>query len=296
MLVLNSVQAQDGGDYTVKVSNAVGSVLSNAATLTVVTPAPPTAPVIAQQPRSVWVNAGQSAVFAVNASGTGPLTYQWPKNGVAIAGAQSVIFEETSFSMTDHCALYAVTITNAVGSVTSQSVIARVSFLEALPVSDSPVCEQTLHSGQQPEIADASDGGTSYELAMKFTTNRSGVVTAIRHYKSPSEPAAGHVGKIWSASGTLLATVNFSSESVSGWQQASLSTPFPVQAGVVYVVSVNISTHYPGRVNGLASTLVRGNLSSVNDGASTLFGPPGVFPTLTYFNNNYFRDVVFVAD
>ena len=44
-------------------------------------------PTITQQPASVTVTAGQPASFTVAATGTAPITYQWQRNGVAIAGA-----------------------------------------------------------------------------------------------------------------------------------------------------------------------------------------------------------------
>src|SRR5580704_8479604 len=40
-------------------------------------------------PTSQTVMLGQTATFTVTASGSGPLTYQWYKNGVAISGATS---------------------------------------------------------------------------------------------------------------------------------------------------------------------------------------------------------------
>ncbi|MDB6171820.1 MAG: 3-carboxymuconate cyclase [Chthoniobacteraceae bacterium] len=66
------------------------------------------APVIALQPQSQQnVSADDQAVFQVNATGTGPLTYQWFKNGAAVQGA-------TGPSLT----VVAVTPTNA-GSYTA---------------------------------------------------------------------------------------------------------------------------------------------------------------------------------
>src|ERR1700730_17656314 len=41
------------------------------------------------QPANQTVMVGQTATFSVTASGTGPLSYQWFKNGVAISGATS---------------------------------------------------------------------------------------------------------------------------------------------------------------------------------------------------------------
>ena len=45
------------------------------------------APTITTQPVNQTVTAGQTATFGVVAGGTAPLSYQWQKNGVKIAGA-----------------------------------------------------------------------------------------------------------------------------------------------------------------------------------------------------------------
>src|SRR5580704_18027988 len=49
----------------------------------------PTAPAITTQPVSQTVSTGQIASFSVIATGTAPLSYQWQRNGVNIAGATS---------------------------------------------------------------------------------------------------------------------------------------------------------------------------------------------------------------
>src|SRR5262249_59589866 len=72
----------NAGSYTVPVTNAAGSVTSDPAMLTVITP-----PSIVTPPASQTVNAGATATFSVVASGTQPLTYQWRKNGANIPSA-----------------------------------------------------------------------------------------------------------------------------------------------------------------------------------------------------------------
>src|SRR5437762_793870 len=71
--------AADNGDlFTVVVTNAGGSVTSNAAALTVSSVL--VAPTITTHPASQTVSAGQRATFTVTAAGTAPLSYQWQKN------------------------------------------------------------------------------------------------------------------------------------------------------------------------------------------------------------------------
>ena len=76
---LNSGQA---GNYRVRVSNAAGSVFSDAASLIVQFP-----PFILSHPQAVTSIRDQSASFSVQAGGTAPFFYQWRFNGQNIVGA-----------------------------------------------------------------------------------------------------------------------------------------------------------------------------------------------------------------
>jgi hypothetical protein len=150
----------------------------------------------------------------------------------------------------------------------------------------------TLFTYQTPSITNASDG-VAYELGMKFQASSPGQITAIRYWKAPSETGT-HIGRIWSATGTLLASVTFSGETASGWQTQALTSPFTIEANTTYVVSVNANQYYVATSNGLATAVVTGSLSSVADGANGVFGNAGVFPTSSYHSTNYFRDLSFV--
>ena len=72
--------------YRVIVSNAAGTVISDTATLTVVTPP---APSIATQPAAKTVQEGGNISFNVVASGQGSLVYQWQFNEQNLPGATS---------------------------------------------------------------------------------------------------------------------------------------------------------------------------------------------------------------
>jgi pectate lyase len=112
-LSLQGVQADAAGSYTVTVTNAVGSVTSSPAVLTVITP-----PTITTQPASQTVNAGQPATFSVAASGTEPFNYQWQKNGADIAGANGPSLPVVNAQDGD-AGTYTVVVSNAAGSATS---------------------------------------------------------------------------------------------------------------------------------------------------------------------------------
>jgi hypothetical protein len=91
-------------------------VTSNEARLTVLF-----APIIIDQPRDVSVRAGRSATFRVTVSGTKPITFQWQKNGTDITGATAPRYVTPPTTADDNGAVFDVTITNSLGTVTSNN-------------------------------------------------------------------------------------------------------------------------------------------------------------------------------
>ena len=157
---------------------------------------------------------------------------------------------------------------------------------------------QTLLTNQAPTNPNASDG-VPYALGMKFKSAVAGKILAIRYYKAASDTGT-HVGKFWSSSGTLLTSVTFTGETASGWQEQALATPYSIAANTTYIVSVNVASNFPITYNAFppapAAPLSYGSLSVVNDGANGVFGAPTAFPTSSFQNSNYFRDVVFLPN
>jgi Domain of unknown function (DUF4082) len=150
----------------------------------------------------------------------------------------------------------------------------------------------SLYTTQAPAQPNYTDGaGVDWELGMRFTSDNSGTIQAIRYYKSPSETGT-HVGRIWSSTGQQLAMVTFTNEGASGWQQQALATPLTINAGTTYIVSVNTNSHYAVTPQGFASAISNGGLNAPV-GAGVYNDAAGAFPTLIYQNENYFRDVVF---
>ena len=126
-----TVASDSGSLFTVVVSNSAGSVTSSPATLTV-----RSAPRITTQPASQTVAAGQSATFSVTATGTAPITYQWRKNGVAIAGATAASYTTPATSFADNGAGFDVVLVNAVGTATSSS--AAMTVLSPPQITTQP--------------------------------------------------------------------------------------------------------------------------------------------------------------
>jgi beta-galactosidase len=94
---------------------------------------PTTAPTITTQPTSQSASVGSTATFTVTAGGSGPFTYQWLKNGVAITGATSASYTTPVLLSTDNGELYTVTIGNATGTVTSTAATLSVANYTIYP-------------------------------------------------------------------------------------------------------------------------------------------------------------------
>lgn len=119
-LSLGPLSLGQSGQYSVTVSNTLGSVTSPAAELTVMN-----APAITQDPQSQTGVGGGSVTLTVVATGAAPLSYQWRKNTVPISGATGSAFTLSNLQTTD-AGNYDVVAMNWVGSATSHVAILSV--------------------------------------------------------------------------------------------------------------------------------------------------------------------------
>ena len=135
------------------------------------------------------------------------------------------------------------------------------------------------------------------EIGMKFKSDNDGFITGVRFFKDATNTGT-HSGALWTANGTLLASVVFADETASGWQQATFSSAVPVTANTVYVISYHAPLgHYSvteqyfdqqvdnAPVHGLATT------ESAN-GVYTYSGSEA-FPSSTYRASNYWVDATY---
>ena len=151
-----------------------------------------------------------------------------------------------------------------------------------------------------PAVLEAADP-SSVELGVKFRSAVDGNITGIRFYKGAANTGT-HVGNLWTVDGTLLATVEFTNETASGWQQQALP-PVAIEANTTYVVSY----HAPNgmySVNGgyFASSGVDNPplraLAEGEDGPNGLYayGVGNTFPNQSFNSANYWVDVVFTPE
>ncbi|MDQ3814732.1 MAG: PQQ-dependent sugar dehydrogenase, partial [Armatimonadota bacterium] len=112
----------NGAKFRVIVSNSVGRVISNSATLTVTQP-----PVITTHPASQTIPVGQSVTFSVTATGTAPLSYQWQRDGVNIPNAIYRNYQIYPVALRDNGARFRVIVRNNYGQVVSNSATLTVT-------------------------------------------------------------------------------------------------------------------------------------------------------------------------
>lgn len=142
-----SAVANSAGSYTVRVTNIAGNVTSTAAIVTVQTP-----PTITTQPANLSLVTGTSGSLTVQAAGTAPLSYQWSKGGVAIAGATSSSYTISSASAGD-AGSYTVRVSNSIGNVTSSAATVTVQAAPTAPSITTPPADITLVAGTSGSLS-----------------------------------------------------------------------------------------------------------------------------------------------
>jgi hypothetical protein len=149
-----------------------------------------------------------------------------------------------------------------------------------------------------PTVTADSDTG-SVNLGLKFTAEQNGFVTGVRFYKGVGNSGT-HIGSLWSSTGTLLASVTFTSETASGWQQADFAAPVSVTAGTVYTVSYLAPNGRYAVDSAYFTNAAFDNpplraLQSSGSGGNGVFAyaATNTFPASSYNASNYWVDVVF---
>jgi len=136
-LTLSNVVAGDAGGYRVVVSNSVSVVTSAVATLTVLLP-----PGITTQPTNQSVPVYSNVTFFAAASGTGPLFYQWQKDGLnltdggRVGGATNSTLTVSDVQPGD-VGNYRLMVTNVYGAATSS--VATLTVLLPPSIITQPV-------------------------------------------------------------------------------------------------------------------------------------------------------------
>ena len=137
------------------------------------------------------------------------------------------------------------------------------------------------------------------ELGVKFRSDVEGTIRGVRFYKASTNTGT-HVGNLWSAAGTLLASGTFSDESASGWQEVRFATPVRIAPNTTYVASYHTDVgHYSCDRDYFAESahdrVPLHAIASAESGGNGVFafGSTSTFPSESFLATNYWVDVVF---
>ncbi|QYM79529.1 immunoglobulin domain-containing protein [Horticoccus luteus] len=152
----------DGANIPAAVTNTLAVAMGTAHGLALCDMSRDTAPVLTTAPADQVVAEGRDATFTVVVNGSAPLSYQWRKDGVPVAGATNATLTIVA-AVPSEAGRYDVVATNLRGTVTSPAATLTVRPLPIL-TSWSPA-RQRVAQGQSFSLAAAATGtgGLHYE-------------------------------------------------------------------------------------------------------------------------------------
>ncbi len=141
------------------------------------------------------------------------------------------------------------------------------------------------------------------EVGVKFRSEAPGAISGLRFYKPPGSTGT-HIGRLWTANGTVLAEAPFTKETASGWQEVSLKTPVAISANTTYIASYYAPNGSYAAITGYFSLVGADSaplhaLADGVDGHNGVYhygGPGGLFANGepdSFGATNYMADVVF---
>lgn len=183
--MLDYVLPANTGDYTVLVSNPLGTVTSTPATLTVTVQAP----VITAQPASQAVLGGGSVVLAVAATGVPAPTYQWRRDGADIPGATNSTLALDDVTAAD-AGTYKVIVRNLAGTATSLPARLTVNILP--PQITLQPASQSVLRGTNATFTVAATGAPAPAYQWRFNdTDLAGETNPSLTIQQPTAASAG---------------------------------------------------------------------------------------------------------
>lgn len=132
VLSFASLSYLDEGEYSVEISNAVGTLQRTFYSLHVVSP-----PYLLVDAEDRYVAEGKDAVFSVTAGGEAPLAHLWYRDGLALVDEfnTNLVIAAVTPAMTN--ASYYVVVTNAQGAITSS--VVRITLVRPPAITQQPM-------------------------------------------------------------------------------------------------------------------------------------------------------------
>lgn len=155
---INEVTEAEQGSYICRFTSTANNTLtvtSNPATLTVRDAVTNVVATRTRNPGPTYV--GETINFSVTANGEAPLSYQWFKNGTALAGKTSATLSVTNAAILAVPDTYYVRVSNSLNS--ADSAVLTLPVLDPKPVITSPsLASRTLLSGETLSMAVTATG------------------------------------------------------------------------------------------------------------------------------------------
>lgn len=173
-----------------------------------------------------------------------------------------------------------------IAAIAAVAVVASLAMTLGAPRPDSA----TVFAADETPTVPTSSDWHSAELGVRLSASVDITITAIRFYAGPQNTGT-HLGRIWDASGRVLATSTFPTVRHPGWSTATLDTPLRVAAGTQLVASyVAPHGHYADDAYGFDSPVSDGVVTYPR-GAGVYSGTVGKMPKQVRQNSNYFVDI-----
>jgi hypothetical protein len=173
---VSGATSANNGNYSVTVSNALGSVTSTIASVVVGSS-------ITSNPISLSVSATQTATFSVSATGLSPFAYQWFQipsggtTGVGIPGATSSIYTTPGVDSSYDGSQYYATVTDSCSTMTSANASLTVTVSSVSPTILTQPVGQSVAPGGSTSFSVIASGSPA--LAYQWYRIPAGQTTGI---------------------------------------------------------------------------------------------------------------------
>ncbi len=145
------------------------------------------------QPADKTVNLGEIAKFNVKATGGAPLSYQWYKNGINIAGATHTSYTTPVTKPADNGALFSVVVSNSGGSVTSNNATLTVKLAPSITTQPA---NATVNAGKSAKFTVSGTGQAP--LSYQWRKNGQDISGATRFFYTTPATTLADNGSLYS--------------------------------------------------------------------------------------------------